>query len=233
MKTISENVTTMEGVIPNLQDRIAYNHFENGVQPIVFQDAIIKKMDLTPPPPPAVPIITAPQINNITPQVQYTQESQSTIPVLDLKPIDPYSLYYTEPSSDPSSDENIKNNVKILSNYIRLHADLLIKNKDFWIDRNIINALEILKLRILNEKKVLDEFSKFIREFNRSNDETKKLEFLNIDTEREGYSISFIFIDNITYHTLIILGTDKIQYDIGQDGKKYCINPIQFSTLAL
>ena len=233
MKTISESITTMESAIPTLQDQIMYNHFENGAQPIVFQDAIIKNMDLTPPMPPAVSTITTPQINNnIMPQVQYTQQPQSSIPVLDLKPIDPYSLYYTEPALDPSSDENIENNIKILSTYFSIDEEKLIKGKDTYTNQHMINALEILKSRILNEKKVLSTFIEFIRKFNINNDESKRLKLYYVD-EFEGNNVLFFFDDkhaNVKY-MISVFDTSEIQCDTSQDGKKFYTNQIQFYTL--
>lgn len=235
MKTISESINTMESIIPALQDRIMYNHFDNGVQPIVFQDAIIKKMDLTPPPPPAVPIIPTPQINNITPQVQHIQQPQSSnIPVLDLRPVDSYSLYYTEPAPEPDSDDNIKNNIIALSIYFDIpNVDHLIKNKDICANYNIINALEILKLRILNEKKVLDEFSKFVLSFNASNDKNRRMEIHKIDDDDIDCNVIFAFNDtkNGIFYSTTVSNTEEIKYDTDQDGNKYCINSISFHIL--
>ena len=233
MKPISESINTVEGVVPNLQDRIMYNQFDNGVQPIVFQDAIIKQMDLIPPPSPTAPIIPAPQINNnITPQVQYTPQPQSSgIPVLDLKPVDSESLYYTEPSSDPSSNENIKNNIEILSTYFILDEARLIRNKTTYDNSRMINAIEILKLRILNEKKVLGAFTEFIRKFNNTNDKSRRLELYCVhgsdDTEGD---VLFLFndTDNKVKYWLTVFDANNIEYDTDENSKKYCINTIQF-----
>lgn len=228
MKTISESITTMEGAIPTLQDRIMYNHFDSGVQPIIFQDAIIKKMDLTTPQPPAVPIIPTPHINNnIIPQVQYTQQPQSSIPVLDLKPVDPCSVYYTEPSSNPSAENNIKDNMKFLSGYFDLSYDEIVTG-DIECDQYFINALEILKLRILNEKKVLNEFCKFVRQFNPDNEESKRM-VQDAVPIGENFTYFYFESDNVNFY-IKVCDVKNIKYEKSSDGKLYCTNKIEFHT---
>ena len=238
MNNISETNINIQGMV-DPQNRNPYNHFTNGVYPIVFKDAIISKMDMNPqtttvavtlPPTPVVPppsIASVPQHEAISPTA-----INNGIPVLDLRPADPYPLYYTEPATEPNSDDNIKNNITILSTYFDISdvEDDIIKDKNSCCNTYLINALEILKVRIMNEKKVLDVFSKFTQEFNAGNDKNKRMVILDINANTD---IIFEFDDaeNKISYTLTVFNTEEIKYDTDENGNKYCTNSISFHTL--
>ncbi len=214
MIQLTSNLVSLCGSYPDKQNQINYSH---GSQPIAFQDAIIDSPNDT--------VVDQNSISSCN--TDYMGQSHEQQDSLDLKPLDCQSIYCTEPSYE-MTDEDIKSNIDILSTYFNLSYDL-IEDKNTIYNHHVINSLEILKLRILNEKNVLNEFVKFIRQFNPLNDKSRRLYNYEVDAENGG-SVQFIFEDLGRADFYVqIYGTDKVEL-VDKDGEVYCTNRIEFQT---
>lgn len=167
------------------------------------------------------------------------EETRATLePTLDESKIDLYELEllgFDVKTVDRTvhdleqvySDENIKANIEFLSGYFDLSYDEIVTD-DIERDRYYINALEILKLRILNEKKVLNEFCKFVRQFNPDNEESKRMV---PDAVPIGMNCAYFYFESehVAFY-LTVCDVMNIKYERASDGKQYCTNRIEFET---